>query len=384
MTNIHFRLTRKGDVYNVSINGEVVVGKTIPDKGAFEEVRIGLTGEKSTIRARVYSIKITSLEKDVPKPAALAAPLPGVREDFGKATAGSLPDGWTASKAANLAVQKSGDNADLELVDPALGGDIVMLPKVELKGDFYADVAAVLTEGDTAVEVFFKGAKTKMLAVELGFDGAVTVAGYPKADGSKSWVYGKPNVLRLEALRKGQGLFHQAERHGGRSRAAGYGAGAVHGSRPGRRHQGREEEDAANNVGPGRTAGGRPGALNGCPSSVMGARSFRGEVGSPVQFARQLGEGLGEDRTLHRAAGNLERPEVRASVADWSKRSVNSAGLNPNSAAAAVFMSRSFSNWPTSDAMGSVAVNRAPVASTARAKRWLSLAKRVFSVASGG
>lgn len=154
---------------------------------------------------RVYSIKITSLEKDVPKPAALAAPLPGVREDFGKATAGSLPDGWTASKAANLAVQKSGDNADLELVNPALGGDIVMLPKVELKGDFYADVAAVLTEGDTAVEVFFKGAKTKMLAVELGFDGAVTVAGYPKADGSKSWIYGKPNVLRLERSGKDKG-----------------------------------------------------------------------------------------------------------------------------------------------------------------------------------
>jgi hypothetical protein len=204
LTTMHFRLTRKGDVYNVSINGEVVVGKTIPAKGAFEEVRIGLTGGKSTIRARIYSVKITSPEKDVPK-AVASDPLPGIREDFSKAAAGSLPDGWTAGKAANLAVQKSGDNADLELVNPALGGDVVMLPKIELNGDFYADVAAVLPERDTAVQVFFKGANTKPLAVELACGGAVTVAGLPKADGSKAWIAGKPNVLRVERAGKEKG-----------------------------------------------------------------------------------------------------------------------------------------------------------------------------------
>ena len=204
-TNIRLRLKRKGDVYNLSINDEVVVGKTIPDKGAFEEIRFGLTGGKDEIRSRIYSVKITSLEKDAPKPAGGAGPLPGVREDFGKATAGSLPDGWTASRAANLAVQKSGDKADLELVNPALGGDAVMLPKIELKDDFYADVAAVLTERDTAVELFFKGAKSRPLAVELGYGGTVTVAGLPKADGGKAWIEGKPNVLRLERSGKDKG-----------------------------------------------------------------------------------------------------------------------------------------------------------------------------------
>ena len=204
-TNIRLRLARKGDIYNVSINGEIVVGKTIPDKGAFEELRIGLTGGKNTIRSRVYSVRITSLEKDVPK-AVGAGPLPGLREDFNKAAAGSLPDGWTASKAANMAVQKTGDNADLELVNPALGNDIVMLPKVDLKGDFYADLAAVLPERESAVEIFFKGgAKTRPLAVELAHGGAVTVAGLPKSDGSKAWAAAGPNVLRVERAGKEKG-----------------------------------------------------------------------------------------------------------------------------------------------------------------------------------
>jgi hypothetical protein len=66
-------------------------------------------------------------------------------------------------------------------------------------------VAAVLTERDTAVEVFFKGAKTKTLAVELDHGGGVTVAGLPKADGSKSWIQGKPNVLRIERSGKDNG-----------------------------------------------------------------------------------------------------------------------------------------------------------------------------------
>jgi serine/threonine protein kinase len=201
---IHFRLTRKGDVYNVSINEHVTVGRTIPRKGVFQTVRIGLTGGKPTyggaFLACLYSVKITSLEPGGAKPDETVntpAP-PSVQEDFSKVAAGTLPDGWKGGKTANLAVQKKGDLADLELVNPALGGDFVTLPKVELKGDFYADVSAILYERETAVEVFFKGAKTKTLGVELIYGGSVAVAGRPSADGSKSWLVGKPNVLRIE------------------------------------------------------------------------------------------------------------------------------------------------------------------------------------------
>jgi serine/threonine protein kinase len=216
---IHFRLTRTGDVYKVSINGYDTVGQTILRKGVFHSVRIGLTGGKSqsgfggrgggggAFLACLYSVKITSLEPLGAKPDETVntpAP-PSVQEDFSKVAAGDLPEGWTGGKAANLAVQKKGDLADLELVNPALGGDFVTLPKVELKGDFYADVAAVFAERDTAVEVFFKGAKTKTLAVELDYGGGVTVGGRPKADGIKSWIQGKPNVLRIERSGKDNG-----------------------------------------------------------------------------------------------------------------------------------------------------------------------------------
>jgi serine/threonine protein kinase len=215
---IRFRLTRKsdaerGDVYNVIINDHDVAGLTIPGKGTFNEVRIGLTGWKSQdggfggrgsrgeFLACLYSVKITSLEPGGAKPDETVntpAP-PSVKEDFSKVDGGKLPDGWTGDKKANLVVQKNGDlAADLELVNPALDGNVT-LPKVELKGDFYADVGVVLQERDTALKVFFKrGANTKMLVV-LTYGGGVTVGGRRIADdGSTSWIVGKPNVLRIE------------------------------------------------------------------------------------------------------------------------------------------------------------------------------------------
>ncbi len=203
-TSIHFRLKRKGDVYNVSINDAVTAGLTLPGKGTFDEVRIGLPGGRYSNNyplARLYSVKITSLEKpsnkaggDPPPP----PPLPGVREDFGKVTAGTLPDGWTGSTAGNLAVQKTGDLADLELTSTALGGDIVILPRVDLKGDFYTDVATVFPEQDTAVDLVFKGTKVAPLVLELDSGGDIIVAGKVKLDGSKAWNRGAANVLRLE------------------------------------------------------------------------------------------------------------------------------------------------------------------------------------------
>ncbi len=203
-----FRLKRKGDVYNVSINDTVTAGLTLPGKGTFNEARIGLPGGKGVYTgfaltegfARLYSIRITSLEKppagtvkpDTPPP------LPGVREDFGKVTAGTLPDGWKGSAAGNLGVQKTGDAADLELTNTTLGGDIVILPNVDLKGDFFADVEAVFPDRNAAVDLLFKGTKVAPLALELDGGGVVIVEGKFKLDGSKAWIDGKANVLRLE------------------------------------------------------------------------------------------------------------------------------------------------------------------------------------------
>ncbi len=200
---IRFRLKRKGDVYNVSINDKVTAGLTLPGKGTFNEIRIGLPGGKTENfgLARLYSIRILSLEKPssgtvnpdkTPPP-----PLPGVREDFGKVTAGTLPDGWRGSSAGNLGVQKTGDTADLELTNTTLGGDIVILPNVDLKGDFFADVEVVFPDRNTAVDLLFKGPKVAPLALELDGGGVIIVAGKFKLDGSKAWI-GKANVLRLE------------------------------------------------------------------------------------------------------------------------------------------------------------------------------------------
>jgi uncharacterized protein (TIGR03067 family) len=198
------RLTRKGDVYNVSINdNEAIVGQKVPNPGVIQMVRIGLTGSKpfnGSFPACLYSVNITSTESTEHKPGGHEkTPAPAaLREDFSRAAVGSLPEGWTASKVANLAVRKLGDSPALELMNPVLGSDQTTLPTVDLKGDFYADVTAVLTDRDTAVELFFKGPKTKPLSVKLDYRGGVTVSGQTKADGSKSWIESKPNVLRIE------------------------------------------------------------------------------------------------------------------------------------------------------------------------------------------
>ena len=159
--NIRFRLKRKGDVYNVSINDKVTAGLTLPGKGTFNEVRIGLPGGRDAqlCRSRPPLFgQVTSLEKSSGKAAGDPPPPPqGLREDFSKVTAGTLPNGWTASAAGNLAVQKSGDLADLELTNTALLADGVVLPKVDLKGDFFTDVEAVFPDQDTAVQLYFKG-----------------------------------------------------------------------------------------------------------------------------------------------------------------------------------------------------------------------------------
>ncbi len=204
------RLTRKGDVYTVSINGRETVGRTIARKNVFQNVSIGLTGGKpatgGAFLACLYAVKITSAESVSAKPDETVktptAPPPALREDFSRAAVDSLPIGWTASKVANLAVRKLGDSAALELVNPNLGSDQATLPTVELNGSFYVDVTAVLTERDTAVEVFFKGPKTKALSVKLDYGGTVAVTGQTTADGSKAWIEAKPNILRIERSSK--------------------------------------------------------------------------------------------------------------------------------------------------------------------------------------
>jgi hypothetical protein len=199
-------LTRKGDVYNVSINdSDAIVGQTLPRLGVFQTVKIGLTGGKppfGTALACLYSVKIASTESPDPTPVPVkaTAPPPAIREDFTKAADGGLPKGWeTVGKKANIAVRKTNLLTALELVNPAQGSDMVTLPKVELNGGFSAAVSAVLVEQGTDVKVFFKNDKTKQqLVVQLDYGGAVTVTGVPKAYVSGLWREGKPNVLRIE------------------------------------------------------------------------------------------------------------------------------------------------------------------------------------------
>ena len=208
---MQFRLTRKGDLYNVSINGQVTIGRTLPRKGVFQTVRIGLTGGKPVnvigggpfggpFLACLYSVKITSLEPPGAKPdESVTTPAPpSIEEDFTKTAVGRLPEGWPVGQTTNIAVRKTGDLTALELVNPKLGTDQVTLPNVELKGDFNAAVTAVMVDRGTAVEVLFTGGKGGILAVKLDYGGAVTAASLPKMDGSKFWKEGKPNVLRIE------------------------------------------------------------------------------------------------------------------------------------------------------------------------------------------
>jgi hypothetical protein len=68
-TDTQFRLTRRGDAYTVSINGQEADAATIRGLGTITKARIGLTGGMPTgnfrdgkVFARLYSIKITKLE----------------------------------------------------------------------------------------------------------------------------------------------------------------------------------------------------------------------------------------------------------------------------------------------------------------------------------
>jgi hypothetical protein len=203
--NIHFRLTRKADVYSVSINDRVTVGATIPGKGKFEEVRIGLPGGKvpsvgkfgGDFVARLYSLKIVSLSKDVEKSGG-AGPVPGFREDFSKVAAGTLPDGWGKPPQGNLAVEITGGEPGLELLNPEKGADSVELPHVELKGDFFADFAVVFPpDSDGLLTVQFKSPKDRV-EVQMSARRQVGSTGLRPVDAARFWNAGKANVLRVE------------------------------------------------------------------------------------------------------------------------------------------------------------------------------------------
>src|SRR5262249_14512404 len=153
-------------------------------KGKFEEVRLGLPGGKvpsigklgADFLARLYSLKIVSLSKDVEKPGA-AGPVPGFREDFRKAAAGTLPDGWGKPPQGNLAVEITGSAPGLELLNPEKGADSVELPHVELKGDFFADFAVVFPpDSNGLVTVLLKGPKDRV-EVQMNARGQVGSTG---------------------------------------------------------------------------------------------------------------------------------------------------------------------------------------------------------------
>ncbi len=236
--NMLFRLTRKGDSYKVSFkvgDDEQAAGAVaIPGKGCFEQIRLGLTGGKPALNpqapanqfvACLYWLRITSLEANVPKPDPNLPPMPAaLHEDFSKVALGSLPEGWTKTKANNLAVQGTGGAPGLELINPVQKLDSTTLPKIDLKSDFYVDVTAVIPQPvavarpgffapapppvrpHSYVGLFFKGPKTKDLAVQVRADGAVVVQGQGTAatvlDGAKHWAVNGPNRIRVERSSK--------------------------------------------------------------------------------------------------------------------------------------------------------------------------------------
>jgi hypothetical protein len=206
--NLHFRLTRKGDVYSASVNDRVTVRATIPGKGTFEEVRLGLPGgtvsslgqaNADVFLARLYAIKIVALGKDVAAPGT-GGPLPGLREGFGNVAVGTLPEGWTKGtmvRRTNLAVQNTGARPGLELLNPALRTGSVLLPRADLKGDFYADFEVVFPDPDGVVTVQLKGFRTTV-TVQMDSQGRVCLPPQELVGPARFWARGRANVLRLE------------------------------------------------------------------------------------------------------------------------------------------------------------------------------------------
>ena len=228
--NFHLRLTRKGDSYKVGFqvgdDNQSAGAVNIPGKGCFEQIRLGLTGGKPPVNpqapanqfaACLYWVRITSLESEVPKADPNEPPPPrALYEDFSKVAEDALPDGWTRSKANNLAVRTAGIAPGLELINPIKGGDGTTLPNnVDLKGDYYADVTAFFpqvyadqghsvqaTLTSPSVALLFKGPKTKVLAVQLYAGGAVIVRDQLPMLAAKYWAFNRPNLLRVEHCSK--------------------------------------------------------------------------------------------------------------------------------------------------------------------------------------
>jgi hypothetical protein len=218
--NIRFRLTRKKDVYTVSINGNVTSGQTLPDKGPFEEIRLGLTGgEPNVFRgpgkflARIYSVKISLLDsqpdpapKEVVKPVAKeddALEILRKGQDFQKVTAGTLPKDWKG-KEAILCVQKNDGRPGLVLIGGALGW--VALPRVQLDAGFWMETELAMPDFTSAVAIQFEvSPQQSPFLVEVLGSGTIRLQGRVVGDASKWWK--RPGVNGKLVLERGKESF---------------------------------------------------------------------------------------------------------------------------------------------------------------------------------
>ena len=199
------RVAREGKNLQVSLNGLAATGLPLEYAGDFDTVWLGLTsgipGGGLRTTAKIYSVKI-----GLPGEGAMPPPPPalpdGVHENFSKASVGGLPDGWAAgTPARNLSVQQTGEHRDLELANPAAGGDVVRLPQKNLNGNYYIEFAAEYPSEDTTVALQLTGG-AKVIPLLLTLDGHGTLSAIGKqAPGFQG--KGAYNVLGLERGDKG-------------------------------------------------------------------------------------------------------------------------------------------------------------------------------------
>lgn len=208
------RLVREGDVYRVSINDVPVFGTPLDFRGEFTQAQLLFTAAHQFgpplkvhgIRAGTFDAPIGDAgaerpgvarpEPDKPAP---AAPAKGVKDDFRATKAGGLPPGWKAA-APNIGVQTDGEKPGLELTDTGSSPGVVLLPPVDLKGDFLVECLVRMPDPASSLLVQLENKSSRVLSLVLQGDGKMALQGRA-ADAAKSLA--KPNEanrLRLERV----------------------------------------------------------------------------------------------------------------------------------------------------------------------------------------
>ncbi len=223
--DIRFRLLRKKEVYTVSINGQVTTGSTIRNKGAFDEITIGMTGGNLNLSrvgrgggsprsgaARLYSVKIRLPTADgssssSPSPTTTEEkkgdPLEILRkgQDFRSVTAGTLPPGWKGDDTV-ICVKRNAGQPGLVLNTGSSG--VATLPEVRLNGGFWMETELAIANVNAGVIIQFDVSPQKIFWIEVTGTGKLAVkskapAAVVPVDATKVWRRnGQVNKLTLE------------------------------------------------------------------------------------------------------------------------------------------------------------------------------------------